>query len=245
MLLVRENINNPVMGGGPFHVSPSQPGRILNKNYDFAFGALARIDHANANVGTLVPMHQHKNDEILSYIWKGEMIHEDSTGKTVAISPNNLMLMNAGRSFYHEESVPNKDVEMMQIFIRPEEKDLEPSVQFMRRDHIEKNKWNLIAGPKNSDADLILNQNMYFYDLHLSKGDKISIPYKEGYTQLIYIMDGEATINNKKLIKKTIATDLDNYIDDIEAKEDTTITLFLIDMNAPETNEGMFSGIQM
>lgn len=245
MLLIKENHNNPVMGSGPFHVSPSQPGRILDKEYDFAFGPLARIDHANANVGTLVPMHQHKNDEILSYIWKGEMVHEDSTGKTQTISPNNLMLMNAGRSFYHEESVPEKDVEMLQIFIRPEKSNMTPNVQFMKRNSSIANKWNLIAGPQNSEANLVINQNIYFYDIHLSKGKKVDIPKKQGFTQLLYIMDGIANIDNEKLVKKTIATDLESNLNNIEALENTTITLFLVDMEAKETLDGMFSGIQM
>ncbi|MGJ5710574.1 hypothetical protein [Staphylococcus equorum] len=43
---------------------------------------------------------------------------------------------------------------------------------------------------------------MYFYDIHLSKGDITSIPKKEEFTQLIYIMEGVAKINDKKLVKK-------------------------------------------
>lgn len=32
MLLIRENLNNPVMGGGPFHVSPSQPRGTMERS---------------------------------------------------------------------------------------------------------------------------------------------------------------------------------------------------------------------
>lgn len=45
------------------------------------------------------------------------------------------MLMNAVKSFYHEESVPKEDVEMLQIFIRPEKSNMQPNVQFMKRDN--------------------------------------------------------------------------------------------------------------
>jgi quercetin 2,3-dioxygenase len=31
-------------------------------------------------------MHQHLNDEILSYLWRGAMIHEDSDGYRVELS---------------------------------------------------------------------------------------------------------------------------------------------------------------
>lgn len=47
------------------------------------------------------------------------MIHEDSAGHRIAIGPHKLMMMNAGRSFWHEESAPEGAVEMLQIFVRP------------------------------------------------------------------------------------------------------------------------------
>ncbi|HJF31770.1 MAG TPA: pirin family protein [Sporosarcina psychrophila] len=40
-------------------------------------------------------------DEILSYVWKDEMLHEDSTGQKVLISPEKHMMMGAGKSFFH------------------------------------------------------------------------------------------------------------------------------------------------
>ncbi len=116
---------------GPFTVNLIAAGRLLDKETDFAFGPLARFDHANANIGTFVKMHDHINDEILSYMWKGEMMHDDSTGNMVKISDRKLMMMNAGSGFRHEESVPEKDVEMLQIFIRPEKADLHPKFNFL------------------------------------------------------------------------------------------------------------------
>lgn len=61
-----------------------------------ALGPLSAIDHANLNVGTVVAMHQHRDDEILSYLCRGVMIHEDSDGNRVELSPRRLMMMNAG-----------------------------------------------------------------------------------------------------------------------------------------------------
>jgi quercetin 2,3-dioxygenase len=100
---------------------------------DPVIGPLSRVDHAFLDVGTLVPMDQHRNDEILSYMWRGLMVHEDSTGRRVELTPSRLMMMNAGRGFSHEESTPGVPVEMLQIFIRPQATDLEPSVQFHER----------------------------------------------------------------------------------------------------------------
>lgn len=43
------------------------PGLIL-ENGDSGVGAIGRIDHAHFRPGSRVPMHPHKNDEILTYL---------------------------------------------------------------------------------------------------------------------------------------------------------------------------------
>lgn len=80
--------------------------------------------------GVTIKMHEHVNDEIFSYICQGTIYHKDSTGLEIAVSAGNLMMMNAGYSFWHEEKVKKDQVEMLQIFIRPRAKDLEPIIQF-------------------------------------------------------------------------------------------------------------------
>ncbi|WP_052123969.1 pirin family protein [Ureibacillus manganicus] len=85
---------------GPFTITRIQPGRILGDAIDdFAFGPLSIIDHAVMKKGLTIKMHEHVNDEIFSYVWKGTMYHRDSAGIEKAVSPGNLMMMNAGKSF--------------------------------------------------------------------------------------------------------------------------------------------------
>ncbi|MEJ7677960.1 MAG: pirin family protein [Segetibacter sp.] len=50
-------------------------------------------------------MHPHINDEILTYLRSGKVKHTDSEGFSEFIEPTRLMLMKAGKSFYHEEKV--------------------------------------------------------------------------------------------------------------------------------------------
>jgi redox-sensitive bicupin YhaK (pirin superfamily) len=126
--------------------------RRASPQTDPAFGPLSVVDHANLDVGTLVHMHEHTNDEILTYLWRGTMVHEDSGGYKVALSPNKLMMMNAGRGFWHEESTPETPVAALQIFIRPLEADLAAGVQFFDRPApISTGHWHLIGGPATAD----------------------------------------------------------------------------------------------
>nr|WP_280115310.1 pirin family protein [Flavobacterium fluviatile] len=82
--------------------------------------------------GTLIPMHQHRNDEILTYLRRGMVKHLDSEVHTDIIPNCRLMMMNAGKSFFHEELVLEEGgiLNGLQIFIRPEKSNLRSLIQF-------------------------------------------------------------------------------------------------------------------
>ncbi|MCU7766826.1 hypothetical protein COE67_18705 [Priestia megaterium] len=229
---------------GTFELQIIKPGKILKGHQeDLAFGPLSRIDHAHLGIGTVVPMHEHRNDEIFSYMWDGEMVHKDSTGDTTTLSPHLLMLMNAGNSFFHEESVPKKQVEMLQVFIRPEEKDLAPQVQFYDRPVIYRNEiWELLCGPEGTKAPLKIRQDIMIFDAHPLAGEKLEIPESPGMVPWVYIMDGAVTIGDTDLNKGDAITDLEKSLSTLQAKTNSTIVAFLVNLSAKATLEGLFSG---
>ena len=229
---------------GPFTITRIQPGGILEKDKgDTAFGPLSIIDHAIMKKGLKIKMHEHVNDEILSYVWHGTTYHKDSAGLEVPISSGKLMMMNAGYSFWHEEKVKNDHVEMLQIFVRPREKDLEPNIQF--HDKAFSNRgWILMAGPEESHAPLHIRQNVYILDAHPKKGDELAIPIYQGLLPFLYVMNGEITVGDFKIKKQEAVTDLDNPLPPITAIEDTTIVLFFVDMSVPMSMAGTVSGIR-
>jgi len=220
-----------------------RPGLVLGSDADPAFGPLAVLDHANLGVGTLVRFHEHVNDEILSYMWRGTMVHEDSSGNRIALSPNKLMMMNAGQSFWHEESAPSDPVEMLQIFIRPCEADLPGEVQFYDRDDtMADGKWHLIAAPEKSDAPLKVRQQVIVYDAHLPAGSEIEIPRAEGMQQLLYVFDGEINAASAHLLKGDTLADDETALPPIKAIRPSTLVVFLVDRFARATRAGTISG---
>jgi len=120
-MLQKINKNNFV-GHGP--ISILYPGTVVSKS-DTGIGSIGRIDHAHIRGNTVIPMHPHINDEILSYFRTGKAEHKDSEGFVEFISGNRIMLMKAGRSFYHEERIidEGEPLEGLQIFIRPQKKE--------------------------------------------------------------------------------------------------------------------------
>lgn len=227
---------------GPFTITRIHPGDIIKEETgDTAFGPLSVIDHAVMKKGLTIRMHEHVNDEILSYVWQGTMYHKDSAGIEAAVSTGKLMMMNAGAGFWHEEKVKEDQVEMLQIFIRPRETNLEPQIQFYEK--IGSNQgWYLLAGPEGSHAPLYVRQNVFIFDAHTKKGEALIIPEYPGFQPFLYVVDGVIKVDELEVRKKEAVTDISNPLSSISTIEDSSIVLFFVDMDAPMSLDGTISG---
>lgn len=229
---------------GPFTITRVQPGDILgNKTIDTAFGPLAIIDHAVMKKGLMIKMHEHVNDEILSYIWTGVTHHKDSAGFEAPIARGKLMMMNAGEGFWHEEKVKEDEVEMLQIFVRPNETDFSAEIQFHDKP-VDNNDWYVMVGPEGSEAPLYVRQNVYILDAHPKAGEELEIPTYAGLMPFLYVMNGEITVQDLTIGKQEAITDIVNPLPPLVANEDTTIVLFFVDMEAPMSAAGTISGLK-
>src|SRR5699024_10569881 len=189
-----------------------------------------------------IKMHLHHNDEILSYIYKGEMLHRDTEDNKVLLTPDRLMVMNAGDEFHHEESTPDEGNEMLQILIRPEEEDLQPDVQFWDREIKSDSKWNLIAGPRSMNPPMVVRNEVAVFDLHGKTDDEIRIPTEEAMTPWLYVMDRRIEVSGESLDKGDGITGSPDELTTVKLNEDTTLVLFLVNIDAPMTLKGNFSG---
>src|SRR5581483_10621053 len=163
-------------GGLGIHIL--YPGLIRPQLSDTGFSTIGRIDQARILPGTLIPMHAHRDDEILTYLRSGQVKHLDSEGFTNVISNQKLMLMNAGKSFYHQEQVLEAGgvLEGLQIFIRPETGGLSSRVQFHELPTVySNNQWRKIAG-NGSGYPLQVRSNTWLMDMRLEKGEEVLLP---------------------------------------------------------------------
>lgn len=229
---------------GGFGIEILYPGRALDKA-DSGIGAIGRIDHARVTPGTVVRMHPHKDDEILTYLRSGKVLHRDTVGHTEEISSTRLMLMNAGHTFQHEETVlPQSGVlEGLQIFIRPHAGDLESLVQFHDFGRaFSVNEWRLVAGPTD-DAPLRIRGPAWVYDIRLSAGSGMDLPSApvKGALRLLYVFAGRIAIAGD-----TITNGESILFDDasvgVVAQRDSDLVLFVTDPAATVFKAGMFSG---
>jgi redox-sensitive bicupin YhaK (pirin superfamily) len=244
-IMIRKIDNTMFTGHGPIKVL--YPGIAVSKT-DSGIGSIGRIDHPEFHGNTIIRMHPHVNDEIVSYFRSGLSEHKDSEGIIENIDKHKLMFMKAGRSFYHEEKIFGTDepLEGLQIFIRPGAKDLDPKVVFMDLEHIHsENKWRILGSPTN-ETNFQFSSQTWLYDMKLPAGHEAILPElpQKGLTYLLYVFKGSAIINNDiTLAKKESVVVKDEHIS-IKANEDTEFVLFVTDENAEIFKGGMYSGNQ-
>lgn len=234
-----------VKKNGGFGIEILFPGKGMGSE-DSGIGTIGRIDQATVTPGTLVPMHPHKDDEILTYIRSGVVEHKDTEGNIEIITNKRLMMMNAGTQFQHEELVLQEGgvLSALQIFIRPEIGGLIPKVQFYDfPEAISRNEWREVAG-KDDPFPLQIRSNTWIYDIRLEQGKQQSLPVLplKDATCLVYLFDGLLAINETINIQKGESLVVEDETILLKAVEDCNIVLFVTDRNARVFKEGMYSG---
>ena len=233
---------------GGFGIEILFPGNALPNSTDTGIGTIGRIDQATVQPGTLVPMHPHRDDEILTYLRSGRVNHKDSEGHTDLISSQRLMLMNAGATFYHEEQVlPDSDVlRGLQIFMRPETSGLPPGVQFHDLEGVYSlNQWRAIAG-KQATSPLQIRSSSWIYDLRLETGNAQTLPPLPvtQATCLLYVFGGAVTVNETISLTTGESMLIEGEAIRLSALETSDLVLFVTDPSAPYSADGMYSGNQ-
>ena len=229
---------------GNSHIAILYPGLYLSDN-DTGFHTWGRIDQAQIAAGAVIKMHPHVNDDILSYFRSGAIRHTDSEGYTERITPTRLMLMKAGKLFYHEEAV-EQDMEGLQIFIRPKEKDAEPEVIFEELDAVYSvNEWRLIASP-DPQTRIQLSSDTRIYDMKLTTGHAASLPEAplKDVAYLLYVFQGALLVNNEIGLQKGESLFIEEEAVDLTTDGEAEIILFTTHKHAPYYAGGMYSGNQ-
>jgi len=245
MLQVISNQQKIIKKNGGFGIEILFPGKGIGSD-DSGIGTIGRIDQATVIPGTLVPMHPHQDDEILTYLRSGVVEHKDTEGNIEVITNKRLMMMNAGSKFQHEELVlpPGGKLTALQIFIRPETGSLKPQVQFHEfLDVVSLNEWREVAG-KGAAFPLQIRSNTWIYDMKLEQGNQRSLPVlplKEA-TCLVYVFDGSLMVNENINLQKGECLVVEDEEIRLKAVDESNIVLFVTNSNAPIFKEGMYSG---
>lgn len=179
------------------------------------------------------PTHGHNDMEILTYIISGELTHKDSSGGEGVIRRNEIQRMTAGTGIRHSEANTSKDekVHLLQIWILPEKKNLEPGYEQKHFPPEERQgKLRLMASRAGGDGSVKINQDVKVYSSILSSDEEISYELDDDRHAWIQLVKGSLEINGETLEQGDGAAISEENILKLRALEDETEFL-LFDLN--------------
>jgi redox-sensitive bicupin YhaK (pirin superfamily) len=109
--------------------------------------------------------HPHENMEIVSIPLTGSLKHRDSMGNTHIISAGEVQIMSAGSGITHSEynNSSSDDVNFLQIWVLPKEKDIKPRYDQKILDAAKrKNRFQILVAPNVSEESVWINQDAWF-----------------------------------------------------------------------------------
>lgn len=147
------------------------------------------------------PEHGHRDMEIITYLISGELSHRDSMGNGETIRPNEVQRMTAGTGVRHSEySSPTDKTHLLQIWILPEKKNLQPSYEqtyFAPED--KQGRLKLIASRGGDDGSVHINQDVKLYASVLAKDEEVSLALAEGRHAWVQLISGSIDMNGEIL----------------------------------------------
>lgn len=205
---------------GPFTVRRQRPGEALSP--------LVSVDLMSLKLDARIPMQQHQDEEVFTYLWRGSMQHQDSNGERTQLSAKRVMVVNAGDGVQYEESVPLYEAELLQAVIRPAQQGGEAMTQVLERDQgIMNNGWTELAGPEESDAPLELRQEVYIFDTLLERNHTLDVPSMPGFVAYLTVLEGIIRVGDQRLGRGDAVSGLDSSIE-IVGDRDANLVCFLI-----------------
>ena len=189
----------------------------LDSKHSFAFGSHYQPDNTHHGLllvnnddivtpGTGFETHPHRDMEIVTWVLRGSLVHQDSTGHSGVIYPGLAQRMSAGRGILHSEKNDSwtltgeqshrEPVHFVQMWVVPDESGISPGYQQLEIDDELRSGLVTIASgmPEHSDetAITIRNRHAALHGARMAPGDSVELP-QAPYLHL-FIPRGEVTL---------------------------------------------------
>ena len=167
------------------------------------FGPLRVINEDWVAAGTGFGMHPHKDMEIVTYILAGELTHQDSMGHQEVIRPNEVQHMSAGTGVFHSElnRHPSETCHLLQIWIMPDHKDLQPAYEQTAFDPAE-NRGNLrlIAAPDGAQGAVTIHADTRIFAGRFDGIESATHALPTDRMAYVHVARGSIAVNGEALI---------------------------------------------
>lgn len=169
------------------------------------FGALRVLNDDIVTGGAGFGRHPHDNMEIVSIPLRGDLKHEDSTGRGEIIRTGDVQIMSAGSGLQHSEFNPNKDKEVnfLQIWVLPKARNITPRYDQKSFDvAARKNSLQTVVSPTHEQA-VWINQDAYFSLSDLEKDTALAYTVNhKGNGVYVFVLEGDARVAGTDLSRR-------------------------------------------
>lgn len=144
------------------------------------------------------PMHPHRDMEIITYLRKGAITHEDNMGNQGRTVAGDVQVMSAGTGVYHSEyNLEDDDVELFQIWVEPNQLGLPPRWETKQFPGVGKSAefMPLASGRDGHDGALKIFQDAALFGATLSKGQSAQHILESGRSAYLVPVRAAITIN--------------------------------------------------
>lgn len=199
------------------------------------FGVLRVLNDDIVTGGQGFGTHPHDNMEIISIPLKGDLEHKDSMGNVQVIRQNDIQVMSAGSGITHSEynRNPDADVNFLQIWIYPNQKNVKPRYDQLALDPLKmQNHFQQILSPSADDDGVWIHQDAWFHMGNFTKDQNTDYTLKKsGNGIYIFVLDGEVMVGETTLGKRDGMGMWDVSNVKLKTNTDTQILLMEVPMN--------------
>jgi len=156
------------------------------------FGALRVFNDDTLSPGAVWPLHPHREIEVVTYCAEGEFRHADENGVGGVLKKGWVQHTTVGRGMWHSEINNRKDAEMrfIQMWILPEKKGLEPSVEQRATEERERTNRFLPLVSNRHQGALPIHQDAAVFSCFLESGRTVQHDLPSGRGAYLYVVQG-------------------------------------------------------
>ncbi len=191
-----------------------------------------------------VGSHPHRGFETVTIVYDGEVEHRDSTGAGGVIGTGDVQWMTAGGGIIHEEfhsagyAARGGPFEMVQLWVNLPAKDKMtppgyqpitaaqiPVVELPEgagRVRVIAGQWSTAQGPARTFSPITM------LDVQLAAGKSVELPQPEGWTTLVVVASGSASVNGADPVTGPAVVTLSTASQGVTVRADSDAKLLLL-----------------
>ncbi|HKE00006.1 MAG TPA: pirin family protein [Planctomycetota bacterium] len=146
------------------------------------------------------PMHGHRDMEIVTVVYEGELEHRDDLGNGSVIRPGEVQRMSAGTGIVHSEMNPSPHdaVRLLQIWILPEKRGLAPGYE-QRSFGDAGAALRLVGSRDGRDGSVTIHQDVRLWRLQTKGKERARLELAHGRFAWIQVARGALDVNGTRL----------------------------------------------